>query len=1116
MATSSFTIHGRLPRGRSGLSLTVTLLAASVAPAHAQTEWTGRFGSDWFLSGNWSAGYPRQTTDGIINTVTPNSTEISSLGAQARNLDIGPLATGRLLIQTGGTLADSFGAIGNLTGGAGTVTVTGVGSSWSNAGGVVLGGQGTATLLIQDGGAMQSANASIGLGSGSAGMVTVTGAGSNWTNGISGGLNIGSSGTGSLTIANGGVVTNISANFAANVGANAGSRGTVTVTGAGSTWTNVPGVNVGNRGTGTLTIADGGVVNGPVVIASNPGGTGTLNIGAGAGEPAAAPGTLTARSIEFGAGTGTINFNHTSAAYVFAPEIIGNGTVNVLAGTTIFTFNSTNYTGRTTISPAGTLQLGDGGTSGSITGDVTDNGTFSVNRSGPFTFGGVISGSGAFHQLGTGTTILTGANTYTGVTTISSGTLQLGVGGTTGSIVGDVANNASLVFNRSDALTFSGAISGSGTVTKLNGATLTLTGASSYGGGTLLKGGQITVGHDTALGGGALAMDEGTKLAFGRDGLNLANAVVLTGTSDPVIDTGAFTGTLSGVISGGGGLTKNGSGTLVLAGVNTYAGATTVAAGTLRAGAANALSAASSHAVAPGATLDTGGFNQQVAALANSGTVSLVGANAGSTLTVSGPYAGNAGILKVGTGLPGSDRLVIDGATSTASGTTSVQVASLGGLGAPTTGDGVEVISARNGATTTAQTTHSAFSLAGGHVDAGAFEYRLQPGNAQGAGENWYLRSTTTLPPVIPPVIPPVVPPGEAGPPGESGPPPVVPVQPPTSPPVQVPIYRAEVPLLAALPGQLRQADLAMLGNLHRRLGDEVPGTSGADPATQTPSSLADAGTRRAWARVVYADLSVAEPGVAQATTDLRVSGLQAGTDLLVTDTWRAGVYVGYLDGNADVSGNARGVMGRVGSNDLRSRFLGAYATWMDASGWYVDSVLQGASHRYDVRPDINPSVSGKASGFIASVEAGKAFALSEHWNIEPQAQIAWRHNSYDDLLLSGARVQQDSGSGWIARLGLRIKGDLPSAAGRLQPYARVNFYRANFSDDAALFIGPAASTVISSGGSYSAGEVAAGATLALTPATSLYGEIGHQWNIGGEASVKSSVLGSLGIKVRW
>ena len=159
----------------------------------------------------------------------------------------------------------------------------------------MVGGQGTGTLTIQDGGTVNSAGGgSVGLSAGSTGTVTVTGPGSSWINGPSGGLNIGSFGTGTLTIANGGRVINITA--------------------------------------------------GPVTIATSAGAIGTLNIGAGAGDPAAAPGTLTAASVAFGAGTGTLNFNHTSTNYVFAPAISGNGSVNVLAGTTILTANNT-YTG---------------------------------------------------------------------------------------------------------------------------------------------------------------------------------------------------------------------------------------------------------------------------------------------------------------------------------------------------------------------------------------------------------------------------------------------------------------------------------------------------------------------------------------------------------------------------------------------------------------------------------------------------------------------------------------------------------------------------------------------------------------------------------------------------
>ncbi|RWC18646.1 MAG: hypothetical protein EOS27_33695, partial [Mesorhizobium sp.] len=69
----------------------------------------------------------------------------------------------------------------------------------------------------------------------------------------------------------------------------------------------------------------------------------------------------------------------------------------------------------------------------SILGDVTNNGTLAFNRSDAYTFAGLISGSGTVNQAGSGTTILTADNGYTGGTTISAGTLQLGNGGTSGS-----------------------------------------------------------------------------------------------------------------------------------------------------------------------------------------------------------------------------------------------------------------------------------------------------------------------------------------------------------------------------------------------------------------------------------------------------------------------------------------------------------------------------------------------------------------------------------------------------------------------------------------------------------------------------------------------------------
>jgi fibronectin-binding autotransporter adhesin len=201
----------------------------------------------------------------------------------------------------------------------------------------------------------------------------------------------------------------------------------------------------------------------------------------------------------------------------------------------------------------------------------------------------------------------------------------------------------------------SGVISGAGgSIVKVGTGALTLSGANTYTGGTVLHEGRLNVGHAQALGTGALSMDDDTTLGFSADGVVLANAVKLTGQNDPVIDTGAFSATLAGAISGGGFITKQGTGTLTLSGANTYTGATNVAQGTLKAGAANTFSAASAHSVATGATLDLAGFNQTVASLANSGTVSLVGAVAGTTLTVNGNYVGNNGVLKLGTALSGT------------------------------------------------------------------------------------------------------------------------------------------------------------------------------------------------------------------------------------------------------------------------------------------------------------------------------------------------------------------------------------------------------------------------------------------------------------------------------
>ena len=124
----------------SRLLAAIALVAASTVSTHAQTNWTGAVSNGWFNPGNWNAGVPNAATSANIDTVTPNSTEVRGAGATALNVAVGQNGTGMLVIRLGGTLRDVSGAVGNLSGSVGAVTVSDAGSVWTNIGNVVVGG----------------------------------------------------------------------------------------------------------------------------------------------------------------------------------------------------------------------------------------------------------------------------------------------------------------------------------------------------------------------------------------------------------------------------------------------------------------------------------------------------------------------------------------------------------------------------------------------------------------------------------------------------------------------------------------------------------------------------------------------------------------------------------------------------------------------------------------------------------------------------------------------------------------------------------------------------------------------------------------------------------------
>lgn len=220
----------------------------------------------------------------------------------------------------------------------------------------------------------------------------------------------------------------------------------------------------------------------------------------------------TARNITLGTAGGGFDIADAGNTFVLSQALTGNGSLVKLGAGTLVLGGSNTYVGGTSVQ-AGTLQVGDGAVAGSIAGNVAvaSGATLMFKRSDRVAFNGDITGAGQLRQSGTGTLVLTGQNSLAGGAYIDAGTLQVGDGGTTGWVTGNIANQGSLVFNRSDDTVYSGTLSGAGETRKLGAGTLAMAGDSSaYTGALQLSAGALQV--DGKLGGRVQAL-AGTTLS---------------------------------------------------------------------------------------------------------------------------------------------------------------------------------------------------------------------------------------------------------------------------------------------------------------------------------------------------------------------------------------------------------------------------------------------------------------------------------------------------------------------------------------------------------------------------------------------------------------------------
>ena len=528
---------------------------------------------------------------GDSNTSSNNSVSVIGTGSIWSNnafLYVGYSGSSNsLMISNGGQVfANSNSFVGyGITSSNNSAVVTGTGSIWSNSSGFAVGGNGFSnSLVISNGGKVQDTLGVLAdFATSSNNSVVVTGTGSTWSN-IQG-VEIGAQGSSnSLVISNGGKVQSTSNGILSAF--TTSSNNSVLVTGAGSVWTNGGSLSVGDQGSGnSLVISNGGLVQnasngiiGDLATSSN----NSVFVTA-AGSTWSNGGTLYVGNQ--GAGTLTI----ATGGSVVATGGLAIAGVNGSVGTVNLGVLGGSSTGISLSTPV--IQFGSG------------SGTLNFNQSDVLTESASISGPGTLNQLGSGTTTLTGTNSYSGGTFVSNGVL---IGNTT-SLQGSITNNASLVFIQTNNGTYSGILSGTGLLTKNGVGTVTLSAANSYSGGTKLDAGSVGIGNNAAFGSGTVSFVSNSIVTAVANLLVTNSYVVTTGVTGTFDVTPGNALTNSGVISGSGALSKTDTGTLVLSGSNSYSGGTVLNAGTLVITNGGMLGASNGTVTLTGGTLDLGG-----------------------------------------------------------------------------------------------------------------------------------------------------------------------------------------------------------------------------------------------------------------------------------------------------------------------------------------------------------------------------------------------------------------------------------------------------------------------------------------------------------------------------
>ncbi|MCL2715384.1 MAG: autotransporter outer membrane beta-barrel domain-containing protein [Alphaproteobacteria bacterium] len=1149
---------------------------------------------------------------GTVNVIGPGSSWIMK---QDLALGVYTGGDGMLNIMNGGTVSAAATttamSIGNRGSAIGVVNIDGTGSNLNIDGPVAIGRFGAGYLNITNGGAATSTRMTIlALERGSSGSVIIDGPGSKWS--MADYLVVGYVGDGSMAVTGGGTVSSA----IGYIGNLAGSTGTVTVTGqdaAGnpSSWINNGSLYVASSGTGSLTIADGGVVRATTATSIGAtGGDGRLNIGAARGDAAALPGILDTPLLRINA-TGELVFNHSATDYSFSPAIAGQGQIFHDAGTTHLTGTSPDFAGQTTVgggvllvdgrlgNPSSQMTVESGGTIGgsgtiggnvsiadgilapgygsgptvlTITGDLVLSADSTIN----YHFGEAGSVNGMFNDLtrvggnltlagtlnvdvpaggsfdpgvyrifdyggqltdqtltlgtmpvptsllsvhtvedgqvdlvydpgadpgadlrltfwdgdggpknnshvdgGDGIWRANGDDNWTnsagnpnapylnasfavfagvpGTVTVDNNSGQVISGGMQFMVSGYVIRGGAIelaaglnpirvgdgsIYGAGFVATIASELTGAGALKKSDVGTLILTGENSYSGGTTITAGTLQLG------------DGGTTGSIPGNVVN--NGVLAFNRSDSF--------TFGGEISGTGGVNQIGPGTTILTAANTYSGDTTVTAGVLQAGSAGAFSAASVMKVGVDGTVALDRFSSTIRGLENEGRVVIgSGTEPGIVLTVTGNYTGKGGIIAFDTALGAdnspTDRLVVNGDTS---GHSSIKVTNVGGLGARTTGNGIELVTV-NGA------ANGSFSLAG-RVAAGAYDYGLYSGGigSDAGNGNEYLRST----------------------------------------------IRPEVPVDSTVPALTSRVGLTLMGSAADRSGSDIYCADEPMPGRKPNKELSPCG-RTVWGRLfgqTGAFGNSPTPG-SSPSYSFGIGGVQAGADLFAGARDQAGFFAGAARADATVRRAGGGDSGKVG---MDAYALGLYWSHHGISGWSTDVALQQAWYE-NIRATTSAGMAQTSgSSFTVSAATGYQIALPSRMTLLPQAQLIYQHGSVNGITDAWSIIRFVDTDQVFGRIGARLSQAWESNTGRpMTSWGEVNVWH-QFTGDATTSFATLngqnpLTTPASLGGSWV--QVGVGLSGQLTRRLSAFGRADYTVGLD---QAGHSIGGRLGLRVLW